>query len=72
MYLINEDSYDLVEDIEHRGLVTNKTKKLYSSIKYKYELEYDHSERYLVFFRCENITDSKYPRKPKKIKTNPL
>lgn len=39
-----EDAYDLVEDIEHRGLVTNKTKKLYSSIKYKYELELDRYE----------------------------
>lgn len=70
-YFVSYKSRRLDEEIENADNALNMLYTKYEK-KYKYELEYDHSERYLVFFRCENITDSKYPRKPKKIKTNPL
>lgn len=70
-YFVSYKSRRLDEEIENAENALNMLYTKYEK-KYKYELEYDHSERYLVFFRCENITDSKYPRKPKKIKTNPL
>lgn len=70
-YFVSYKSRRLNEEIENADNALNMLYTKYEK-KYKYELEYDHSERYLVFFRCENITDSKYPRKPKKIKTNPL
>lgn len=70
-YFVSYKSRRLDEEIENADNALNMLYTKYEK-KYKYELEYDYSERYLVFFRCENITDSKYPRKPKKIKTNPL
>ena len=36
-----DESYQLVSEIEKRQLVTDKIKKLYSKIKYKYELATD-------------------------------
>lgn len=39
-----EESYELVEEIENRELVTEKIKKLYAVIKYKYELDLDRYE----------------------------
>lgn len=70
-YFISYKSRKLSEEIENAKNALNVLYTKYDQ-KYKYELEYDHSERYLVFFECMDETDPKYPRKPKKIKTNPL
>lgn len=38
----------------------------------EYTLKYDKIQRYLLFIQCLEKTNSKYPRKPNKIKNNPL
>ena len=70
-YFVSYKSRKLSEEIENAKNALNVLYTKYDQ-KYKYELQYDHSERYLVFFECMDETDPKYPRKPKKIKTNPL
>jgi len=39
---------------------------------YEFSLEFDQSKRYLLSIEKKEETDSKYPRKPNKIKKNPL
>ncbi len=39
-----EESYELIEEINNRGLSTKKIKKLYTTIQYKYELDFDRYE----------------------------